>query len=101
MAAVNQPACGSSAGLLKPSRGEIEIPNPLGFVFQNPDHQLVMPTVGADVAFGLVSEGLSTPAMRAQGAGIPRGGEFIRNGKTTNLMLSVADKSKESPLRGL
>ena len=53
------------AGLLKPSRGEIEIPNPLGFVFQNPDHQLVMPTVGADVAFGLVSEGLSTPAIRA------------------------------------
>ncbi|MCZ8188949.1 MAG: hypothetical protein RLZZ143_1224 [Cyanobacteriota bacterium] len=54
------------AGLLKPSRGEIEIPNPLGFVFQNPDHQLVMPTVGADVAFGLVSEGLSTPAIRAR-----------------------------------
>lgn len=23
------------------------------FVFQNPDHQVVMPTVGADVAFGL------------------------------------------------
>lgn len=26
---------------------------PAGFVFQNPDHQVVMPTVGADVAFGL------------------------------------------------
>jgi len=26
----------------------------------------VMPTVGADVAFGLVSEGLSTPAIRAR-----------------------------------
>jgi energy-coupling factor transport system ATP-binding protein len=31
----------------------------VGFVFQNPDHQLVLPTVGADVAFGLVAEGLN------------------------------------------
>ncbi|NUN64731.1 energy-coupling factor ABC transporter ATP-binding protein [Pseudanabaena biceps] len=46
------------AGLLKPKSGEIEISDRLGFVFQNPDHQLVMPTVGADIAFGLVSENL-------------------------------------------
>ena len=26
---------------------------PVGFVFQNPDHQVVMPSVAADVAFGL------------------------------------------------
>jgi energy-coupling factor transport system ATP-binding protein len=32
---------------------------------QNPDHQLVMPTVGADVAFGLVEEKLS-PAQIGQ-----------------------------------
>src|SRR4028118_1427170 len=37
------------AGLLQPKSGEIEISNHVGFVFQNPDHQLVMPTVGADV----------------------------------------------------
>ncbi|CAN1209651.1 ABC transporter ATP-binding protein [Tumidithrix helvetica PCC 7403] len=47
------------AGLLKPQSGEMQIASPAGFVFQNPDHQLVMPTVGADVAFGLVSENLS------------------------------------------
>lgn len=47
------------AGLLVPQAGEIHIAQPVGFVFQNPDHQLVMPTVGADVAFGLVSEKLS------------------------------------------
>jgi len=47
------------AGLLKPKSGEIEISDRVGFVFQNPDHQLVMPTVGADIAFGLVSEKLS------------------------------------------
>lgn len=47
------------AGLLPFGSGSININSHLGFVFQNPDHQLVMPTVGADVAFGLVSENLS------------------------------------------
>ena len=47
------------AGLLKPKSGNIEISARVGFVFQNPDHQLVMPTVGADIAFGLASENLS------------------------------------------
>jgi energy-coupling factor transport system ATP-binding protein len=52
------------AGLISPSSGEIEISKPLGFVFQNPDHQLVMPSVGADVAFGLVDEKLPLPQIR-------------------------------------
>ena len=47
------------AGLLSPQSGTCHIKQPVGFVFQNPDHQLVMPTVGADVAFGLVEEHLS------------------------------------------
>jgi energy-coupling factor transport system ATP-binding protein len=47
------------ANLLVPKSGNIYISHPVGFVFQNPDHQLVMPTVGADVAFGLVAENLS------------------------------------------
>ena len=47
------------AGLLVPDRGSIIMPYKTGFVFQNPDHQLVMPTVGADIAFGLVDEHLS------------------------------------------
>jgi energy-coupling factor transport system ATP-binding protein len=47
------------AGLLQPDTGKISVLPPVGFVFQNPDHQLVMPTVGADVAFGLVEEKLS------------------------------------------
>jgi energy-coupling factor transport system ATP-binding protein len=54
------------AGLLQPQSGEIEIVQPVGFVFQNPDHQLVMPTVGADVAFGLVEEKLSIAQVRAR-----------------------------------
>jgi len=54
------------AGLLQPQSGEIQITGPVGFVFQNPDHQLVMPTVGADVAFGLVEEKLSPIQVQAR-----------------------------------
>jgi energy-coupling factor transport system ATP-binding protein len=52
------------AGLLCPQSGQIQIAQPVGFVFQNPDHQLVMPTVGADVAFGLVEEKLAPRQVR-------------------------------------
>lgn len=52
------------AGLLEPTSGTVELLRPLGLVFQNPDHQLVMPTVGADVAFGLVSEQLPLPQIK-------------------------------------
>eukprot|EP00252_Welwitschia_mirabilis_P003300 TRINITY_DN13393_c0_g1_i1.p1 TRINITY_DN13393_c0_g1~~TRINITY_DN13393_c0_g1_i1.p1 ORF type:complete len:269 (-),score=64.19 TRINITY_DN13393_c0_g1_i1:182-988(-) len=51
--------CGKSTllkalgGLLKPTSGAIYVQQPRSFVFQNPDHQVVMPTVEADVAFGL------------------------------------------------
>ena len=51
-------------GLLSAQSGEIQVAQPVGFVFQNPDHQLVMPTVGADVAFGLVEENLSVLQVR-------------------------------------
>ncbi|MBE9005943.1 energy-coupling factor ABC transporter ATP-binding protein [Fortiea sp. LEGE XX443] len=54
------------AGLLQPQSGEIGVLAPVGFVFQNPDHQLVMPTVGADVAFGLVEEKLPPAMVRAR-----------------------------------
>jgi energy-coupling factor transport system ATP-binding protein len=54
------------AGLLNPQSGSIRVLEPVGFVFQNPDHQLVMPTVGADVAFGLVSEKLPHTVVRSR-----------------------------------
>ena len=51
--------CGKStllrvlAGLIAPDSGAVAVDRPYGMVFQNPDHQVVMPTVAADVAFGL------------------------------------------------
>ncbi|KAM0070536.1 putative ABC-type polyamine transporter [Helianthus debilis subsp. tardiflorus] len=51
--------CGKStllkilAGLLSPTDGFVYVRKPRSYVFQNPDHQVVMPTVEADVAFGL------------------------------------------------
>ncbi|NJK28618.1 MAG: ATP-binding cassette domain-containing protein [Coleofasciculaceae cyanobacterium SM2_3_26] len=53
-------------GLLAPHSGSVDMPSPVGFVFQNPDRQLVMPTVAADVAFGLVAEGLSITQVRSR-----------------------------------
>jgi energy-coupling factor transport system ATP-binding protein len=54
------------AGIIVPESGKIEISQPVGFVFQNPDRQLVMPTVGADIAFGLVAEKLSAAQIRTR-----------------------------------
>ena len=51
-------------GLLTPKSGHIQLSDRVGFVFQNPDHQLVMPSVGADVAFGLVDEKLTLVEVR-------------------------------------
>lgn len=53
-------------GLLTPHSGHVHIERPFGYVFQNPDHQLVMPTVGADVAFGLVDERLPLATIRSR-----------------------------------
>jgi len=54
------------AGLLTPNSGVVKLMEPMGLVFQNPDHQLVMPTVGADIAFGLVKEKLSPDVVKVR-----------------------------------
>jgi energy-coupling factor transport system ATP-binding protein len=41
------------AGLLSPDRGRIHTPLRPALVFQNPDHQLLMPTCGSDLRLGL------------------------------------------------
>lgn len=70
-------------GLVLPDRGEVrvlgretgaarrELPGLVGFVFQNPDHQIIFPTVGEEVCFGLEEAGLS----RAEA--LARAGEIL------------------------
>ena len=68
--------CGKSTllralgGLLPLSSGSARALAPRAFVFQNPDHQVVLPTAGADVAFGLGRLGLpdAVAARRAEKA---------------------------------
>jgi len=57
-----------AAGLLLPDAGRVlvngletrehrrELPSHIGFLFQNPDHQLLFPTVGEEIAFGLIEQ---------------------------------------------
>lgn len=65
-------------GLLLPERGDVivngrrttkargELSADVGFVFQNPDHQIIFPTVGEEIAFGLIERG-QTAAQARQG----------------------------------
>jgi energy-coupling factor transport system ATP-binding protein len=41
------------AGLLEPSGGRILIPGPAALVFQNPDHQLLLPSCGSELRLAL------------------------------------------------
>jgi len=74
-------------GLLVPSEGVVEVlgldsaregkalRRRVGFLFQNPDNQIVYPTVGEDVAFGLKARGLGRAEAEARvGAALGRYG---------------------------
>ncbi|GAV57178.1 ABC_tran domain-containing protein, partial [Cephalotus follicularis] len=64
--------CGKStllkilAGLLNPTNGTVYVRRPKSFVFQNPDHQVVMPTVESDVSFGLGKFNLTLDEVRTR-----------------------------------
>ncbi|XP_022973828.1 ABC transporter I family member 10 [Cucurbita maxima] len=64
--------CGKStllkvlAGLLNASTGAVYVKKPKCFVFQNPDYQVVMPTVEADVAFGLGKLNLTNEEVKSR-----------------------------------
>lgn len=65
-------------GLISPSNGEVSVhgidvgkapkaaARAVGFVFQNPDHQIIFPTVAEDVAFGLRQTGYSKSVARSK-----------------------------------
>ncbi|GGX66560.1 cobalt ABC transporter [Saccharospirillum salsuginis] len=55
-----QPATGSvRVGDQDPSDGPESMASQVGFIFQNPDHQLIFPTVQEELTFGLKNLGLS------------------------------------------
>ena len=65
------------AGLVAPTSGEVRVEGidpakdrkamlrALGILFQNPDHQILFPTVGEELAFGLTQMGQAAPQARA------------------------------------
>jgi cobalt/nickel transport system ATP-binding protein len=86
-ALIGQNGCGKSTlfliadGLAKPDRGIVKLDNiPLtfdranlkrwrqrvGLVFQDPEQQLVAPTVAADISYGLCNQGLPESAVAAK-----------------------------------
>ena len=69
------------------------------FVFQNPDHQVIMPTVGADVAFGLGSNSrLSEEEMRERVVRALRMVNWTRKAmRAAGAALSREDRNSASP----
>ena len=67
-----------AAGLLSPDKGEVrlsgapptESASRPGFLFQNPDHQILFPTVGEEIGFGLMEQGLDAKAVTARVAAL-------------------------------
>ncbi len=48
-------------GLIVPEKGSVQVERPVGLVFQNPDHQILFPTVLEELTFGLTERGVSSP----------------------------------------
>lgn len=71
-------------GLLLPDSGEVrvdglvtaqarrELPRKVGFVFQNPDHQIVFPTVLEEIAFGFRERGVRRDDANARACDVLR-----------------------------
>lgn len=69
-------------GLIKPTAGIVTVGGvdvardrkaaigTVGLVFQNPDRQIIFPTVGEEVAFGLSQQGLSKDEARSRARGL-------------------------------
>ena len=55
-------------GLIQPDSGRVECLRPSSLVFQNPDHQLLLPSCGADLQLGMPSQ--LSPAQRQERLGI-------------------------------
>lgn len=61
-------------GLIQPDSGRVDCSRPASLVFQNPDHQLLLPSCGADLQLGMPDH-LSAPQRRERlGAALERVG---------------------------
>ena len=70
------------AGLIAPDQGTVRVDgidpfkdrkatlSALGILFQNPDHQILFPTVAEELAFGLRQQGLPAPEAKARVAAL-------------------------------
>ena len=54
-------------GLIQPDSGRVECPRPVSLVFQNPDHQLLLPSCGADLQLGMPDQ--LSPGQRQERVG--------------------------------
>jgi len=54
------------AGLIPLSAGTLEVNRPSRIVAQNPDHAFVLPTAGAEIAFGLWNRNLDQQTVRSK-----------------------------------
>ena len=53
-----------------PSKGPATMSTEVGFVFQNPDHQLIFPTVLEELIFGLQNQGKDKSAAEAEASAL-------------------------------
>ena len=53
-------------GLISPTKGTLELAGRPGLLFQNPDHQLLFPTVLEELCFGALHRGCSNAKAQAQ-----------------------------------
>ncbi|MEP3045164.1 MAG: ABC transporter ATP-binding protein [Roseibium sp.] len=64
---LRQPSTGSlSLFGAKSDKAQSELPRHVGFVFQNPDHQAIFPTVEEEIAFGIAQLGATKEESRSQ-----------------------------------
>ena len=67
MAGLAAPTSGTvRLGALDPAKDRKPLLSQLGILFQNPDHQILFPTVEEELAFGLRQQGHSDPAQAVQ-----------------------------------
>jgi biotin transport system ATP-binding protein len=68
-------------GLITPTVGEVDLEGQPGFLFQNPDHQLLFPTVMEELCFGAKQQGRTgseaSPESRARALARAHGAEHL------------------------